>query len=365
MKKSAPWTVLVAGCGAVTLVVGIIAQDRHMLRVSRTIVATAPMPIREPASILRPEHLASVRERTSLAFAIIERVAQEAKARGLQPGWRQSMLEALLPLGEHRLRRVEQEARTLQLLSAAIAASADEPATLGDGMSDFTFTPVTPCRYVDTRNAAGKISGVRTYRIDQTGAPYGGSGACDLVTRFGMAVTHPLPLAALAMNVTVVDTSSAGAPGFLAVKPSTSAPTTSLLNWYDAGVGVQVANQAVVAVDQFSGGGSHFAIETSGAVHVIVDIFGGFIAPQATAIQTTHVSTPLIPVNVNDDSDIATPSCPSGYSLIGGGCFTDNVSHYLLRSAPFGQAWSCASQNSAPSPSFVRATAVCGRIPGR
>jgi hypothetical protein len=351
-------------CGAVTLAIGIIAQDNQTSRVPPTnVLATAPMtPVSALASSVRPEHFASVHERTFLAFAIIDAVAPEAKARGLQPGWRQSMLEALLPLTGERLRRLQQEPITLDFLSTALRAIADKP-ELGDSLADFTFIPIAPCRYIDTRNAAGKIAGVRTYRIDQTGAPYGGSGSCDLLARFAMTVTTPLPLAALAMNVTVVDTSSAGAPGFLAVKPNTFSPTTSLLNWYDAAAAVQVANQAVVTIDQFNTG--NFTIETSGAVHVVVDIFGGFITPQATAIQTTHVSTPLVPVNFDDDSDIITPSCPSGYALVGGGCFTDNTSHYLLRSAPFGEAWSCASQNSSPSPSFVRATAVCGRIPGR
>jgi hypothetical protein len=86
------------------------------------------------------------------------------------------------------------------------------------------------------------------------------------------------------MNVTIVDPSTS--PGFLAIKPTAAAPTTSLINWYEAGPAVQAANQGIVTIDQDVPTAAEFVIVASGPVHVIVDIFGAFIAPQWGTIAT-------------------------------------------------------------------------------
>jgi hypothetical protein len=349
-------------CVSVILVSGVVAQTPrndagqtvHADVGTATGAAVGPLSERP----ITPELAQSALDRAARAFAIIDGVASEAKARGLGAGWRQSMLEALLPLDVESLRRIEEQARTLDLLSAAITAAAPERPTLGTSSGDFTFTPITPCRFVDTRNAAGKLAGVRIYGLyDVSGALYGGSGACDPDALLGVGFSQIL---ALAMNVTIVDTSTAGAPGYLAVKPDTSSPTTSLLNWYDTGTGVQVANQVIVKA-----GVDRFVIETSGAVHVIVDIFGGFVVPQATPIQTIQLPTVLMPVGVNQTAQILSAACTSGYALVGGGCFTDNPNHYTYKTVPLGEAWHCASINRSSVVSSIRATAICGRIPGR
>ena len=48
------------------------------------------------------------------------------------------------------------------------------------------------------------------------------------------------------MNVTIV--APAAAPGFLALKPTAAAATSSFLNWYEAGPSVQMANMGVVTI---------------------------------------------------------------------------------------------------------------------
>jgi len=101
---------------------------------------------------------ANVRERVAVAMRILDRHEAEAKAQGLREGWRQAQLEALLPLSLDSLRSVE-SAPDLESLSAAVAAETIEPMSLGSTGEDLVYTPITPCRYIDTRNAGARSTG--------------------------------------------------------------------------------------------------------------------------------------------------------------------------------------------------------------
>jgi hypothetical protein len=306
-------------------------------------------------------------ERVSQVRRIVSRMEPQARAKGLSPDWRRALLEALLPLGDEALREVEARRPSLDTMAETIAGVKDDPRFIGDPNKDLMFTPITPCRVIDTRNVAGKVAGVRAYDADTNGATYGGSAACNLQSAFG--VTNASQIGALAMNVTIVDTSSAGAPGFLAVKPSAASPTTSLLNWYQAGSAVQIANQGVVTLDQASG--TEFVIETSGAVHVIVDIFGAFVEPQATAIGTIRLSASESTPSGNAEVTIS-PPCPFTHFVLGGGCETGVRDHFINASypyhhpssAPYG-AWWCSTKNNSTSGSSSTAFVICGTVPGR
>lgn len=54
---------------------------------------------------------------------------------------------------------------------------------------------------------------------------------------------------------------------------------------------MQVANYGVAHIFQSQVTGDEFVLESTGAVHVIVDLFGAFIEPQATPVETTQFST--------------------------------------------------------------------------
>lgn len=297
--------------------------------------------------------------RAERARAIVDRVASDASARGLQ-AWQRPLLERLLPLDDASLQFVEQQAFSLASVTAAIDSASETATLIGDPQRDVTFTPVEPCRFIDTRNSGGKISGVRAYDADLSGAAHGGSGACNLKTL--LQVSSANVIAAVAMNVTIVDTSTAPAPGYLAVKPTALSPTTSLLNWHVSAAGVQVANQGVVAFDQ--AGATEFVIETSGAVHVIVDVFGAYLEPWATSLQvTTTSSTATVP---NLANGFAAAACPAGYKLVAGGCDAfGNGNHYLSTSTANGSAWICGSRNVSGSARSLYAYARCARVPGR
>src|SRR5579864_5766797 len=125
-----------------------------------------------------------------------------------------------------------------------------------------TFYPVTPCRLVDTRNAAGPLGGPslaantpRTFPIQ--------SGSCSL----------PANAQAYSLNFTAVPP---GALGFLTVWPAgQTQPGISTLNAPAGTQPIVTANAAIVPAGT-SGGISVFA---SNNTDLVIDVNGYFAAP--------------------------------------------------------------------------------------
>ena len=209
--------------------------------------------------------------RIELAMGIVQRFEAEAHAKGLSSCWEQSALETLLPLSLKALEHVSAEAVTLDSLAAVSAGAANDPSLLGDPEEDLVYTPITPCRFIDTRLVGGPFTGTRDYDLDVNGSAYGGTAACNPTATLGASGDA---IGAIAANLTIV--SPALAPGFLAVKPTAGAPLSSLLNWYQAGPSVQVANAGIF---QTANGVANFTIQTSASTEVIMDLLGAFIEP--------------------------------------------------------------------------------------
>lgn len=305
--------------------------------------------------------LENAEARIAAATRILNRLTTEAKALGRADGWRQASLESLLALPLDRLQRVEQSAFSVDALATSLMEAASDPNVLGSDTEDLVYKPIVPCRYVDTRNVAGKIVGgvPRGYDIGNAGNVYGGQGTCVPNTMFGPPQDD---IAALAMNVGITEPN--GAPGFLAVKPTLAAPVTSFMNWFAAGVHVQLANAGIVTLDQNVGTAEEFFIQTSETTHVTVDLFGAFIAPQATPLQRV-LKVANVSVPNNTTGFLTTPGCDAGYVLTGGGCSTSLDEHHLEGSEPGASSWSCISRNHSGFTSNLSATAICARVPGR
>ena len=82
--------------------------------------------------------------------------------------------------------------------------------------------------------------------------------------------------------------------------------------------GVQAANLGVVTTDLNAGSASEFVLQTSAPVHVIVDLFGAFTRPEATALDIVDVTTQYT-VNAPGDTFTVLATCPAGYAVTGGG----------------------------------------------
>lgn len=300
--------------------------------------------------------LENVQARIATAQAILSQLQPSAKAAGAAAGWRQATLESLLLLSLPQLETIHGQAHDHHSLVRATAAVMEDPTLLGDPSADLVYTPITPCRYIDTRNAGGPITAAapRGFDLALTGASYGGSAACSAQQNV---------VAAIAMNVTI--TEPVGAPGFLAVKPSLAAPVTSFMNWYDAGPHVQLANSGVVTVSQ-PGAPDEFVIQVSHTTHVIVDFFGVFQAPQRTRLLMSDAASPLTPLAPGAFGSLTSPDCPMGLNVTGGSCFTSpGVAAYLLTSRKNGNAWTCEYFNATGVTSQTLAMVHCAAIPGR
>lgn len=322
-----------------------------------------------PKQSLSQVQIENVKQRIAIATGLISALEPQAKAQGLANGWRQATLESLLSLRLENLERVG-HAQTTEELSRAMAAetiaAADVgPLALGSTTEDLVYKPIPPCRYIDTRNIGGVIHGFRGYDLVLPGSNYGGSAACDPQSLFGVLENE---FGALAMNVTVL--CPVAAPGFVAVKPTQSAPVTSLVNWYETGPTVQVANQGIFTMDQ-SGLINEFTIQPSDPAHVLVDIFGAFIAPHASELDQQVAFTEFIASSGSTFSELV--SCPAGYRLTGGGAGQNGTSTGLQwwQLAPHAvgtttslSTFRCRGYNSGISTS-VTCYAICARIPGR
>jgi hypothetical protein len=197
----------------------------------------------------------------------------------------------------------------------ALAAGAD-PATikplidLGAANVDarLVFTPVTPCRLIDTRVpvpipfAAGEQ---RNYDLIGP-TDYSGIGGNPLgcgipgVLNFVGLVSYNTPRA-LVLNIVAV---GAGGPGDLrAFPPDESAPTASVINFADlSSVGLNVANGIVLKTcsirctgffscgEPCPLGDLAFLADVSGT-HLVVDVVGYFSQPE-TVITQAEADTP-------------------------------------------------------------------------
>ena len=301
--------------------------------------------------------------RVALATSLVARLAPEAKALGRASGWTQASLDALLALPLAQLQRVEQEAYSADRLQDAIRSAKAEGQLIGSPTEDLVYTPIPPCRYIDTRIVGGRFSGFRDYDLAENGGIYGGNASCDPTANFGVADDQ---IGALAMNLTILDPLQAA--GFAAAKPTQAAPLTSLVNWYEVGPAVQAANLAVVTMDQ-TAAVPEFVLQTSAPVHTIVDIFGAFLAPEATALDVTTVSTQWS-LLLQLQFDVSA-TCPAGYAVTGGGfnsvTGTGTVVPFQLSKDGANNAYRCRGISVSLLPITASGTceAICARTPGR
>ena len=307
-----------------------------------------------------PAQIARVQERVARAAAVVDRLAGQAAAEGRSQEWRRTMIESILT-GPPQVLDAAIAARSVAELEQAStsAAALDGTAAFGSTTEDLVYKPITPCRYIDTRNVGGAINGTRGFDAFVSGASYGGVAGCALTTLFGVSEND---FGALAVNVTVV--SPGDAPGFLAVKPTAAAPTTSLLNWYQSGANVQVANAGLVTLDQ-SSAADEFVIQTSGSAQVIVDIFGAFIAPNATALEIVEKVSAGVTIAAGSTSTQTTPACDAGYSILGGGCSMSNFDGRVVTTRTLANSHFCSFRNEGGGTVEGIAYARCGRVPGR
>ena len=315
-----------------TVVERIVNQWGDRLAASNAGIGAAEL--REMLSAMRSDHLLAA----SLA--------------GTLEGLRDVVAKTLIPTGEGK-------------------ASLLQPKALGDTSDDLVYTPVVPCRIVDTRNAGGAIgaSSSRDFKVWVSSGGFTAQG--------GSATNCNIPAnpTAVVLNITAV--TPAGAGNFIAY-PTGSPTFTSVLN-YQSGENA-LANGAIVpaCVPDCT---NQLTIATNGAgADAVIDIAGYFNAPAATALDCTTVAA-SVTVAHGTFGNVSTAVCPAGYTTTGGGCNffnTDGTSatentvivnrgkqFFDTVTMKFTNQWVCRMTNNDPVKDFtIQAVQSCCRVPG-
>jgi hypothetical protein len=310
------------------------------------------------ATGITPEQRQLLDEKLSLIRQIMTAIGPDIEAQGMGNGGRRWAVEALASVPLHDLQDMAVPHTTAGLSSVLARLEKRANTKLGQTSTELVYIPITPCRYIDTRNVGGPISGIRAYDLDQSGTSYGGSAACDPASTVGIAAD----IGAIAINVTIV--APPLAPGVIGARPAGSTNTTSLVNWYDGGPNVQAANAAIIPTRQF--GGTDEIEFFGGPAQVVVDVFGVFAAPTATALDCVWTSLGSTPIATGGSATVQSPQCPTGYVITGGSCETPGSFAARLSGArPSGNSWWCDYTNQSGGSLSPAAAARCCRVPGR
>jgi hypothetical protein len=242
---------------------------------------------------------------------------------------------------------------------------------LGSANSDLVYTPVTPCRIIDTRFASGVLAG----RIGPNSGKQFQVNMGNYSSQGGYAGSCGIPINPAAVAINVASTDQTGTGHIRVIVTGGGIPLAALLN-YEAGT--NISNAAVVRSLE-TGINDIFIYSGVSASHVVVDIMGYFAAPLRTPVDNyvNYASDTNVPAG--DYFDVFSPACPAGTRVTGGGFIGSSYSGItFVSSRPqqgmnFGtlsgwnvaDRWLCQGHNHSGSTRTIRCYVVCARIPGR
>jgi hypothetical protein len=168
-------------------------------------------------------------EKQTIAESIIAQ-AEAASGRALDPGFRARVKADLTSRSFEQLATVQKRGSGVLPI----------PESLGDSQADLVYTPVIPCRIIDTRVAGGAIPAntTRDFHVSGVLSGQGGNpGGCGIP--FG-------PATAAVINFVAV---SPAGPGDLRITPlGTPMPVASIINYSNRDPALNIANGPVVTM---------------------------------------------------------------------------------------------------------------------
>jgi hypothetical protein len=242
----------------------------------------------------------------------------------------------------------------------------DYASVLGSATSDLVFTPVTPCRIIDTRNAGGIIAANTGRQFQVNMGNYSSQG--------GYAGSCNIPINPAAVAINVASTQQTGNGHIRVIVTGGGIPLAAMLNYK---AGTNISNAAVVRSLE-TGTYDIFIYSGVSATHVVVDIMGYFAPPVRTAVNNYTVRSQQS-VAAGGIFTLASPACPAGYRVTGGG-YTQNVwspnfvniskpvagtSSGLISGANVASRWMCQGRNTSGGAQTIYCYAICSQIPGR
>ncbi len=158
-----------------------------------------------------------------------------------------------------------------------VESNGPAPLAVGDSAADLVYTPVAPCRIIDTRGAGGGPLAANTTRNFRV------TGAATMASQGGSTTGCGVPSGATAAIINFVAVSPAGAGDLQAwpYSPSGVAPNASIIN-YAALPNLNIANAVSIklcdpAAPPAGGCTSDFTIQAdASAVEIVADVQGYF-----------------------------------------------------------------------------------------
>ena len=149
---------------------------------------------------------------------------------------------------------------------------------------ELVYTPITPCRILDSRFGAGgsfTAGATQPFKATNPGGTFSSQGGSP--TNCGI----PVKAAAVTLNFTVFNTGAG--PAFIAAWPFNQPnPGTATLNWTSAGA--QVANGAVLPLCKGAGCTADFQVFASSNTDMVADVVGYFTEPSGGFVLTVAPS---------------------------------------------------------------------------
>jgi hypothetical protein len=326
-------------------------------------IAAAQTPVPRPL----PDALLSIDQNRA---TVVDRIVTD---------WSEAFAKSNAGIDASQLRTLLQGMRADHLLAASLAGSLDglrqvianslasqdttsgkrggAPKALGDAGDDVVYTPVTPCRLVETRGTFAAVyqgGGPFATNEKRTYTVQGGNGVCLAQLPGGL---NPSVVELQVFGIPI----NSGSSGDIEILPEGSAfggTTTEVyvgnvaFNTVSTSAKINLANNQITV--QVRGGGADLAM----------DVVGYFAPPVATAVQCTSLAGGGTTIPVSSDTTVAFPSCAAGFTRTSGTCSgTANIpSGYLVET----NATGCVFRNlSAVAAYSANATSICCRIPGR
>lgn len=238
------------------------------------------------------------------------------------------------------------------------AGDLEGPAAIGSTSSDLTYTPVTPCRIIDTRlPTPNPLTGgvAREYYVYGS-LSFQGGGTCN------SPVGEP---SGVHIAITVIPVQTGG--GNLRVYPANiSTPLAAVLNYTHP---TTIANS--VTVKTYRAAGREIEFWASKNVHLIVDVMG-YYSPPARTLPDTWTGYTSSTVASGSWKTLYSPYCPSGYRMTGGGHYTSALRYMnVVESRPISTGynrnnrWYVWLYNYDGGTRTIRSYINCLRIPGR
>ena len=317
-----------------------------------------PMPTVDAAALARAQG------KFGRALDVVRRFEATAQREGFSNNeWQRELLANLIQADDATRARVVAAGDLAEAMDRSRSAPRIAPAApnglIGSVTYDLVFIPITPCRILDTR-AGGSLKAGVTYSFSYDSGNTG-AGSCGVHSQIpGLPAFFP---AAEAVNVTVDENAFSGFPpgSYLAVFPQGGTLGSSFMNF---GPGQVLANAGVIALNASNG---QFSLLSNANTNVIVDVYGVFMPPQATALDCMDTDKVTGTIGGFGELFLTANACPATYTAVGGSCFGGFGASRAVEEAVMSSAskWVCRFRDFSDTSYELAAATRCCRIPGR